>query len=189
MTASYPNPEAPEPGFHSWESISPAKLREIRTSVKYSRFPEHILPMFVAEMDFPVAKEVRDAVSRCVDASDFGYLSEPGELRCLDDAGAACRCRNRRGGQRTMPTEKTGNAFPSPRIRGPGALGRPGAGSRGAGRPDAKAPRPCGRGADPGRGQPPGEAPGLTPADGTRPDASALTVPSGRRRRTLPRGG
>lgn len=80
MTASYPNPEAPEPGFHSWESISPAKLREIRTSVKYSHFPEHILPMFVAEMDFPVAKEVRDAVSRCVDASDFGYLSEPGEL-------------------------------------------------------------------------------------------------------------
>ncbi|MBO1901652.1 aminotransferase class I/II-fold pyridoxal phosphate-dependent enzyme [Leucobacter weissii] len=55
-------------------------LRTQRSSLKWTRFPADVLPMFVAEMDFAVASEVRDALVERVRLSDTGYLDGPGPL-------------------------------------------------------------------------------------------------------------
>ena len=51
-------------------------LEELRThkSEKWRAFPADVLPLPVAEMDFPVAQPIRDALKEMVDKSDLGYL-------------------------------------------------------------------------------------------------------------------
>lgn len=51
-------------------------LEELRThkSEKWRAFPSDVLPLPVAEMDFPVAQPIRDALIDMVDKSDLGYL-------------------------------------------------------------------------------------------------------------------
>ncbi|WP_343035633.1 MalY/PatB family protein [Isoptericola sediminis] len=44
-----------------------------RTSVKWTAYPEDVLPMFVAEMDVPQAPFVVDAVTRALEVGDTGY--------------------------------------------------------------------------------------------------------------------
>jgi len=44
-----------------------------RTSVKWRAYPPDVLPLFVAEMDTPVAPPVADAVQRALAAGDTGY--------------------------------------------------------------------------------------------------------------------
>ena len=51
-----------------------------RSSSKWRRFPEEILPMHVAEMDFEVAPEIRKTLSDLVANSDLGYLGPFPEL-------------------------------------------------------------------------------------------------------------
>ena len=49
-----------------------------RRSVKWSKYPDDVLPLPVAEMDFPLAPVVQEALRRAVDASDTGYAyTEP----------------------------------------------------------------------------------------------------------------
>lgn len=69
-----------DPGGTPWAELDPSKLRAQRTSIKWTRFPEDTLPLFVAEMDFRVAPEIRRALVERVDASDLGYLDRPGPL-------------------------------------------------------------------------------------------------------------
>lgn len=57
-----------------------SQLRRERTSIKWTRFPADVLPLFVAEMDFAVAPEIRRALVERVEASDFGYLDGAGAL-------------------------------------------------------------------------------------------------------------
>ena len=45
-----------------------------RSSSKWRRFPADVLPMHVAEMDFEVAKEIRDEIIAMTSRSDLGYL-------------------------------------------------------------------------------------------------------------------
>ncbi len=45
-----------------------------RSSSKWRRFPSDVLPMHVAEMDFDVAKEIRDVIIAMTNRSDLGYL-------------------------------------------------------------------------------------------------------------------
>lgn len=59
---------------------TPAQLRRDRTSVKWTRYPADVLPLFVAEMDFEVAAEVRETLIERVNASDFGYIGDAGPL-------------------------------------------------------------------------------------------------------------
>jgi len=47
-----------------------------RSSSKWRRFPEEVLPMHVAEMDFDVAKPIRDRLSQMV-ANSEPWLSGP----------------------------------------------------------------------------------------------------------------
>lgn len=49
-----------------------------RESVKWCKFGPDVLPLFVAEMDYPVAEPVREAITARVAASDLGYAMAPG---------------------------------------------------------------------------------------------------------------
>lgn len=51
-----------------------------RSSSKWRRFPEEILPMHVAEMDYEVAPEIRKKLAELVANSDLGYLGPFPEL-------------------------------------------------------------------------------------------------------------
>ncbi|MFZ1286709.1 MAG: aminotransferase class I/II-fold pyridoxal phosphate-dependent enzyme [Candidatus Phosphoribacter sp.] len=53
---------------------TPESLRA-RRSLKWTAFPPDVLPMWVAEMDFPVCRAVTAALERAVAAESFGYPS------------------------------------------------------------------------------------------------------------------
>lgn len=69
-----------DPSGVPFSELDPSHLRASRTSVKWTRFDADVLPLFVAEMDFTVAPEIRNALTERVAASDFGYIGEPGPL-------------------------------------------------------------------------------------------------------------
>ena len=54
------------------ESLSPDALRA-RGSMKWNRFGPDVLPMWVAEMDYPMAPPVLEAVRRTVERDGYGY--------------------------------------------------------------------------------------------------------------------
>lgn len=49
-------------------------------SVKWNKYPENVLPMWVADMDFPTAPCVLDALHQRVNHGIFGYGHSPDEL-------------------------------------------------------------------------------------------------------------
>lgn len=49
-----------------------------RTSEKWARYPQDILPVFVAESDFPLTAPIADALHRAIDAGDLGYAQPKG---------------------------------------------------------------------------------------------------------------
>jgi cystathionine beta-lyase len=51
-----------------------AELRR-RTSEKWSAYPADVLPMFIAEMDFPLAPAIKAALHEAVEAGDTGYVN------------------------------------------------------------------------------------------------------------------
>lgn len=50
------------------------ELRE-RTSEKWREYPSDVLPLFVAETDFPLAPEISEALRRAVETGDTGYIA------------------------------------------------------------------------------------------------------------------
>lgn len=62
--------------------IEALSLSEMRThrSEKWRGFPPDVLPLFVAEMDFPIAKPIQDVLLEMVSHSDLGYLGAIPEL-------------------------------------------------------------------------------------------------------------
>ncbi|SJN09334.1 Cystathionine beta-lyase, type II [Leucobacter sp. 7(1)] len=69
-----------DPSGVPFSALDPALLRTQRTSLKWTRYPADVLPLFVAEMDFAVAAEVQQAILDRVTASDIGYLDAAGPL-------------------------------------------------------------------------------------------------------------
>ena len=55
-------------------------LRSSRSSLKWTRYPEGVLPLFVAEMDYPVSERIRTAIIERVATSDLGYIDSAGPL-------------------------------------------------------------------------------------------------------------
>ena len=51
-----------------------------RRSAKWRQFPNEILPLPVAEMDFEIAKPIRDVLEEMIKGSDTGYLGPMPEL-------------------------------------------------------------------------------------------------------------
>jgi cystathionine beta-lyase len=58
----------------------PLEVLRTRTSEKWTAFPPDVLPLFVAEMDYPVAEPIVTALVDRVRASDTGYVGSPGPL-------------------------------------------------------------------------------------------------------------
>ena len=56
-------------------TADPLSLLRERTSMKWRSFPADVLPLFVAESDFPLAEPVRAALIAAVTRSDTGYVS------------------------------------------------------------------------------------------------------------------
>ncbi|CDK00798.1 putative cystathionine beta-lyase [Microbacterium sp. C448] len=72
------------------EALPLYMLRE-RSSVKWRRYPADVLPMFVAETDFPLAPAITAALSRAVALGDTGYTSPASGIRESYAAFAARR--------------------------------------------------------------------------------------------------
>src|SRR6266704_2167681 len=74
-------------GGEAWmigvEEVSLAELRR-RTSAKWRAYPSDVLPLPVAEMDFPIAGPVAEALHAAIGRSDLGYASpSPGLAEAL----------------------------------------------------------------------------------------------------------
>ncbi|MBC9713164.1 pyridoxal phosphate-dependent aminotransferase [Streptomyces sp. TRM66268-LWL] len=54
-----------------------------RTSVKWRAHPEDVLPLWVAEMDVPLAPAIADALRAAIDLGDTGYAHGDGYARAL----------------------------------------------------------------------------------------------------------
>jgi cystathionine beta-lyase len=54
----------------------PLSLLRQRTSEKWRTFGEDVLPLFVAEMDYPLAEPIKRALHDTIERSDCGYVSE-----------------------------------------------------------------------------------------------------------------
>jgi len=62
--------------------VSAPNLAELQThhSAKWRGFPKDVLPLPVAEMDYPVAEPIRAVLTEMVAHSDLGYLDSIPEL-------------------------------------------------------------------------------------------------------------
>jgi cysteine-S-conjugate beta-lyase len=58
----------------------PLEVLRRRTSIKWTQYPPDVLPLFVAEMDYPLAPGLSRALHERIEASDSGYVGGPGEL-------------------------------------------------------------------------------------------------------------
>ncbi len=57
-----------------------SRLRQ-RTSEKWRAYPDDVLPLFVAEMDYPLAPPIAAALHAAVDRSDTGYIGPDDEVQ------------------------------------------------------------------------------------------------------------
>ena len=66
-----------------------SRLRQ-RTSEKWGEYPDDVLPLFVAEMDYPLAAPIAQALHAAVDRSDTGYIG-PDDAKEIADRAKARR--------------------------------------------------------------------------------------------------
>lgn len=57
---------------HPFDAVSLESLRE-RESAKWRHYPPDVLPVWVAEMDYPIAEPIRAALVAAIDRNDLGY--------------------------------------------------------------------------------------------------------------------
>jgi cystathionine beta-lyase len=58
----------------------PLDRLRLRTSAKWQLFPPDVLPLFVAEMDYPLAPAIVARMHALLDLNDSGYVATPAEL-------------------------------------------------------------------------------------------------------------
>src|ERR1700712_2808767 len=61
-------------------TAEPLETLRLRTSEKWTRYAADVLPLFVAEMDYPLAPGISRVLHERIAASDSGYVGGPGEL-------------------------------------------------------------------------------------------------------------
>ena len=61
-------------------SSDPIDVLRSRTSEKWAEHPADVLPMFVAEMDYPLAEPIRHALHAAIDRGDAGYVASTNPL-------------------------------------------------------------------------------------------------------------
>ncbi len=74
-----------------------------RRSAKWTTWPDDVLPAFVAEMDFPLARPVKDALIEAIELDDTGYANAP-DSRLADSFS---RFAERRWGWEVDPAQVT----------------------------------------------------------------------------------
>jgi cysteine-S-conjugate beta-lyase len=57
---------------HAFDSLTDTQLRG-RNTIKWNHFGPDVLPLWVAEMDYPTAPAVLEGVRTCVENEEFGY--------------------------------------------------------------------------------------------------------------------
>lgn len=68
-------------------SLDPARLRA-RGTLKWTTYPPDVLPMWVAEMDYPTCPEVLAGVRAAAEAETFGYPARPAMTGLAEDFAA-----------------------------------------------------------------------------------------------------
>ncbi len=79
---THQHPEHPDHPDHPLRTLTLDELRQ-RTSVKWRVYPDDVLPLFVAEMDTPLAPAVARALTEAVDRGDTGYATGEPYVRAL----------------------------------------------------------------------------------------------------------
>jgi cystathionine beta-lyase len=72
-------------------AAEPLEKLRTRTSEKWTTYPPDVLPMFVAESDFPLAEPVASALHAAIERSDTGYIGRDGGAASRAFAGFAER--------------------------------------------------------------------------------------------------
>lgn len=67
-----------------FDSLTEAQLRQ-KDCAKWHFHPEDVLPLWVADMDYPIANVIKDALRNHIDTNNFGYPAKDG-LAGLKDA-------------------------------------------------------------------------------------------------------
>lgn len=57
----------------------PIEILRRRLGIKWSKYPDDVIPAWVADMDFPLAPPIRDYLRQAVDDSDVGYPKKAGD--------------------------------------------------------------------------------------------------------------
>ncbi len=69
-----------EPGFRNgpsdFDALEPKRLLQ-RTGEKWTQYPDDVLPLWVADMDFHVADPIQRRLQRALDLGDIGYPWHP----------------------------------------------------------------------------------------------------------------
>jgi cystathionine beta-lyase len=111
-------PAAPGAAF----PLAPLAELRLRRSAKWRTFPGDVLPLPVAEMDFPLPEPVARVLREAVDRSDTGYAAPTPELAeaVAGFAGRAWGWRVDPAGVRTVPDVGVGMVEVLRRVAGPG---------------------------------------------------------------------
>ncbi len=72
-------------------SADPLALLRTRTSVKWRQYPPDVIPLWVAEMDYPLAEPIAETLIAAVRRSDTGYVTPDRRLPDAFSAFAASR--------------------------------------------------------------------------------------------------
>lgn len=93
---------------HPYDALREEDLRR-RRSVKWRQYPADVLPVWVAEMDYPLADPVREVLLEMVERGDTGYV-HPGGVAEAYAAFAAQRygCEVDADGARVIPDVMSG---------------------------------------------------------------------------------
>src|SRR5690606_8691739 len=78
--------------YHRGMSTQAEPLEHLRrrTSAKWGLYPDDVLPMFVAEMDYPLAPEIAAALRAAIERSDTGYVN-PSDTSAVEAFAAFAR--------------------------------------------------------------------------------------------------
>jgi cystathionine beta-lyase len=72
-------------------AADPIDLLRTRTSAKWRQYPADVLPLPVAEMDYPLAEPIAEALHAAIRRSDTGYISGSGPVAEAFQGFAAAR--------------------------------------------------------------------------------------------------
>ncbi|MFN8509887.1 MAG: PatB family C-S lyase [Deinococcaceae bacterium] len=68
--------------IHPYDTIDPNQLRRPE-NLKWTAYPNDVLPLWVADMDFPIASEIREALKKRMDIG-LGYMPMGGDPKLID---------------------------------------------------------------------------------------------------------